>query len=150
MASRGTAVATRPSALGVRQRQHDLVGLVSRLMFAQAGASAAVSLSFSRRTLSSVLLAVLVGVALCGLAGLVRSGGHAIWLAAIAAESGFVAVGLYRFGYTRYLGGTLLGMITLGTMLHPAAARAFASRRAWGRSGELAGIAEPLMGEGSS
>lgn len=33
--------------------------------------------------------------------------------------------GLIRFIMSRYLGGTLFAMITLGVLLHPAVARAF-------------------------
>ena len=73
------------------------------------------------------MLTLIVAVALCGLAGLVRSGSHSTWLVAIAAESGLVAVGLFRFAYARYVGGTLLALVTLGTLLHPAVARAFAA-----------------------
>lgn len=102
------------------------VGLAGRLLVAQAGASAAIGLGFYRRNAPWLVLAILVAVALCGLARLVRSGTHATWLAAVSVESGLVAVGLFRFAYARYLGGTLLAIITLGTLLHPAVARAFA------------------------
>ncbi len=127
--SAATAAAKRSSA-GPRARSSVLVRLVSRLYLAQAGASAAVSLSYGRRNLPSLLLAVAIAAALCWLAAIVRSGSHSAWLIAIAFESGFVAVGLFRYAYSaRYLGGTLLAIITLGTLLHPAVARAFADPR---------------------
>ncbi len=73
------------------------------------------------------------------LAALVRSGGHGTWLTAITVESVLVAVGLFRFAYTSYLGGTLLAIITLGTLLHPAVSRAFTAAR-----GEPAAAADEL------
>jgi hypothetical protein len=124
-----TTRASKRSAKIWRARPHDLVTLVSRLLFAQAGASAAVSLSYGRRNVASVLLAVLVAAVLCGLAWFVRSGAHTAWLMTIAFESAFVATGLFRYAYARYLGGTLLGIIALGTLLHPAVARMFAGAR---------------------
>lgn len=103
-----------------------LVRLAGRLLVAQAGASATIGLGYSRRNLPWVTLAIVVAVALCGLAAFVKSGSHGAWLVAVSAEVVLVAVGLFRFGYARYLGGTLLGIITLGTLLRPAVARAFA------------------------
>jgi len=82
---------------------------------------------YNRRHLPWLVAAVALAVALCGLAALVRSGTHTAWLAAITVESALVAVGLFRFAYARYLGGTLLAMITLGTLLHPAVSRAFSA-----------------------
>jgi hypothetical protein len=112
-----------------------LVTLVNRLLLAQAGASAAVSLSFSRKNVPSVLIVLGVAAVLCGLAGLVRSGSHLAWLAAVMFESGYVVVGLVRFAFAPYLGGTLLAIVALGTMLHPTVAARFASARA-GRPGQ--------------
>jgi len=43
-----------------------------------------------------------------------RSGTHAAWVSAIGLESAFVMFGLIRFFSTRYLGGTLSGIISLG------------------------------------
>jgi hypothetical protein len=114
---------TRPWQARTRDSVTSLVG---RLLFAQAGASAAIGLGYSRRNVPWLVLTLVVAAALCGLAVLVRSGGHAAWLVAITAESGLAAVGLFRFAYVGYMGGTLLALITLGTLLHPAAARAFA------------------------
>jgi O-antigen ligase len=128
--------AGRPSARQRRRlvpspgpRWHALVSLVSRLVVAEAGACAAIGVGYNRRHLPWLLLTVAVAVALCGLAALVRSGTHTAWLAAITVESGLVAVGLFRFAYARYLGGTLLAIITLGTLLRPAVSRAFSAGR---------------------
>ena len=112
---------------GAGPRSHALVSLVSRLVVAEAGACAAIGVGYNRRHLPWLLLTVAVAVALCGLAALVRSGTHTAWLAAISVESGLVAVGLFRFAYARYMGGTLLALVTLATLLHPAVARAFAA-----------------------
>jgi hypothetical protein len=117
------------SVAAVRQTGPEaLVTMVSRMLFAQAGASAAVSMSFGRRNVISVVLTVLVAVALCALAGIVRSGSHSAWLVTIAFESGFATVGLFGYLYGRYLGGTLLAIIALGSLLHPAVARVFTAR----------------------
>jgi hypothetical protein len=125
MSRYASAVAAKRSSPAARSGA--LVRVVSRLYMAQAGASAAVSLSFGRRSVPSVLLAIAVTAVLCWLAAIVRSGSHTVWLIAIAFESGFVAVGLFRYAYAaKYLGGTLLAIITLGMLLHPAVARAFA------------------------
>lgn len=104
-----------------------LTSLVVRLLVAQAGASAAIGLGYSRRNVPWLVLTVIVAVALCCLAGLARSGSHSTWLVAITVESGLTAVGLFRFAYARYMGGTLLAIVTLVTLLHPAVVRAFAA-----------------------
>lgn len=104
-----------------------LVRLVSRLLLAQAGATAAIGIGYSRRTMPWLVLTVLGAMALCGLAWLVRSGGQATWLVAICVESCLAAVGLFSFAYSGYVGGTLLSLVTLGTLLHPAVARTFAA-----------------------
>jgi len=120
-----------------------VTSLVARLLVAQAGASAAIGLGYSRRNVPWLVLTLIVAVALCGLAGLVRSGSHSTWLVAISVESGLVAVGLFRFAYARYMGGTLLAIVALGTLLHPAVARAFAAApRRDGQVREHAAIAE--------
>ena len=103
-----------------------LVRLVTRLVVAQTIAAAAVGLPFSKRQLSSVLIIMAMVVALCGLAFLVRSGTKTAWLVAVGFEVAFVAYGLSRFFAARYLGGTLFAIITLGTLVHPAVARAYA------------------------
>lgn len=147
MSRHGTAAAARRGAPATRSRPDALVALVGRLIFAQAGASAAVSLGYSRRSGPPMLLAVLVAVVVCGLAVLVRSGTHTAWLVAVTFEAGFVAVGLFRFGYAQYLGGTLLAIITLGTLLHPAVSTVFAG---WRQLAERSGLAGPALAEGSS
>jgi hypothetical protein len=120
-----------------------VTSLVARLLVGQAGASAAIGLGYSRRNMPWLVLTLIVAVALCGLAALVRSGSHQTWLIAITAESGLVAVGLFRFAYARYMGGTLLALITLGALLHPAVARAFApAPRRLGHAGEHVAVAE--------
>jgi hypothetical protein len=111
-----------------------LVRLVSRLLVAQAGATAAIGIGYSRRTMPWLALTVFAAVAICGLAWLVRSGGQATWLVAICVESCLAAVGLFSFAYAGYLGGTLLSLVTLGTLLHPTVARTFAASPRWRRS----------------
>ena len=111
----------RPAEEPARQ----LIRLVTRLVVAQTIAAAAVGLPFSKRQLSSVLIIVAMVVALCGLAFLVRSGTKTAWLVAVGFEVAFVAYGLSRFFAARYLGGTLFAIITLGTLVHPAVARAY-------------------------
>lgn len=125
------ADAGRPRLAGRRiARPHPLVSLVSRLLVAQAGACAALGVCFSRRNLPWLLLAVVIAAVVAGLAALVRSGTHTTWFIAVMAESGLAATGLFRFAYAGYLGGTLLAIITLGTLLHPAVSRAFIPMRA--------------------
>jgi hypothetical protein len=120
-----------------------VTSLVARLLVAQAAASAAIGLGYNRRNMPWLVLTLIVAVALCGLAALVRSGSHPIWLMAISVESGLAAVGLFRFAYARYMGGTLLALITLGTLLHPAVARAFAAApRRLGHASEHASVAD--------
>lgn len=109
--------------------QHELVRLVTRLVIAQAVAGAAIGLLFSRRHLPSILITLALVAAVCALAAVVRSGGHAAWLVAITFESAYVVFGLSRFLTSRYLGGTLLGIITLGALLQPSVARDFALPR---------------------
>lgn len=104
---------------------HQLVALVMRLVIAQAGLAAAIGLLYGRRHLPSIVITLTLVAALCGVALVVRSGTQASWLAAVAAESAFVAIGLFRFATSRYLGGTLFAIITVATLLHPAVARAF-------------------------
>jgi hypothetical protein len=115
------------SPRAARSARPAAVSLVARLLLAQAGACAAIGACYSRRNLPWLLLTITVALILCGLAALVRSGGHGTWLTVITVESALVAVGLFRFAYAGYLGGTLLAIITLGTLLHPAVSRAFAA-----------------------
>ncbi|HTX85012.1 MAG TPA: hypothetical protein VME44_22740 [Streptosporangiaceae bacterium] len=129
--------------LSQARTRDSVTSFVARLLVAQAGASAAIGLGYSRRNMPWLVLTLIVAVALCGLAGLVRSGSHPTWLVAITVESGLAAVGLFRFAYAGYMGGTLLALITLGTLLHPAVARAFAAApRRLGHAGENVALAE--------
>lgn len=135
-------------------RADDLVGLVSRLMVAQGAASAAIGAGYGRRNLPWLVLTIAVAVAVCALAGLVRSGGHGTWLAAVMIESALVAIGVFLFAYARYLGGTLLAIITLGVLLHPAVSRAFSPGRVVTGSADLqpalADAATELQGSAAS
>jgi hypothetical protein len=121
-----------------------LVKLVTRLIVAQAGADAAIGLSFSRRHVPSIIITLMLVVALLGLAVLVRSGTHAVWVIALGFESAFLTFAIVRFITSRYVGGSLMAIIATGVLLHPAVARAFsgvpaASERGFG--------GEPALGE---
>jgi hypothetical protein len=107
-------------------RRHAVISLVSRLLLAQAAVSAAIALSYSRRNTGWLVFTVIAAIAACGLARLVRSASQTAWLVALGFEGVYVAIGLLRFGYSAYLGGTLLGIITVGTLLRPSVARVFA------------------------
>jgi hypothetical protein len=106
-----------------------LIRLVTRLVVAQTVAAGAVGLVFSRRHLPSILITLALVAALAALALLVRSGTRAAWLVAFAFELAFIGYGLSRYFLARYLGGTLLAIITAGTLAHPAVARAFSVLR---------------------
>ena len=103
------------------------VGLVTRLVVAQAAAAAAVGLAFSRRHLPSVLITLALVVSLFLLALLVRSGTRAAWVTALGVESVFFLYGVSRFVVARYVGGTLFALVVAGTLLHPAVARAYSA-----------------------
>jgi hypothetical protein len=120
------------------------VKLATRLITAQGAATAAIGLAYSRRHVPSVIITLMLVAALLGLAAMARSGTHGAWVFAIGFESAFIMFGLIRFFSTRYLGGTLFGMVTLGVLLHPAVARAFSRvpARAVGP-----GEARPALGE---
>lgn len=104
---------------------HPLVELATRFMVAQTVCSAAVGLFFSRRHLVSILITLSLVAVLVGLVLLVRTGTHTAWLTAIGLESIYLIFGLYRFATSRYLGGTLLAIVTLGILVAPSVARAF-------------------------
>jgi hypothetical protein len=122
----GGLLARRPSGRPPGEPGRLLVRLVTRLVIAQAIAAVAVGLPFSKRQLSSILITLAMVAALCGLVFLVRAGTRTAWLVALGFEMVFVAYGLSRFFAARYLGGTLFAIITLGTLVHPAVARAYA------------------------
>jgi ribose/xylose/arabinose/galactoside ABC-type transport system permease subunit len=106
-------------------RDHSLVKLVTRLMIAQAAVAAAIGLSFSRRHVPSIIVTLMLVVALLGLAAMTRSGTQVAWVSAIGFETAFVMFGVIKFITSRYMGGTLFGIVAMGVLLHPAVARAF-------------------------
>jgi hypothetical protein len=112
------------------QPPHPLVGLVTRLVVAQTGLAAAIGLLYSRRHLPSILITLMLVAALCGLVMVVRSGTQAAWMSAIGFETTFILFGLFRFFTSRYLGGTLFAIMTVGALLHPAVAAAFSGEPA--------------------
>jgi hypothetical protein len=123
--------ASRQAAAGgrgqgaVRERPNEMVALVTRLMYAQAGLAASIGVSYSRRSGPWIVIMLMLAVVLCGLAAVTRSGSHAAWIFAVGFEAAFIALGLLRFFAARFLGGTLFGIITLGVLMHPAVLRAF-------------------------
>jgi hypothetical protein len=121
-----------------------LVKLVTRFVVAQAGADAAIGLVYNRRHLPSVLITLMLVLAVLALAVVARSGTHAAWLTVLGFESAFVMFGVVRFITSRYVGGTLLGALTLGILLHPAVARAYSGVPERGFAGE------PALGEASA
>jgi hypothetical protein len=108
-------------------RPDSLIRLVNRLITSQAAATGAIGLFFTRRHLATVLVTLAIVLVLCGLALVVRTGSHAAWVAALSVEGAFVLVALLRFVTTGYVGGTLFAIITIGVLVHPGVARAFAS-----------------------
>ncbi len=110
------------SAAGTRPRE--LVSLAARLIFAQAGMTTAIGLAYSRRNIPW-LVTFMLAISLCLVALAVRSGTHGAWVTAVAFEGFFAVIGLYRFIYDRYLGGTLLGVAAFAFLMHPAVGRAF-------------------------
>jgi len=94
---------------------------------AQAAAAAAIGLPFGRRHLPSILITLGLVASLCLLALLVRSGTRAAWLTAVSFEAAFFIYGVSRFLVARYVGGTLFAFIVVGSLLHPAVARAYSA-----------------------
>jgi hypothetical protein len=128
---------------GPADQRGTLVRLVTRLIVAQAAVAAAIGLFFSKRHLPSIVFTLAVVALLCGLAAASRTGSHAAWVAALAAESALVLFGVLRFMTARYVGGTLLAIITAAVLIHPAVARAYGSAPQQG--GEA--LAEEPLGE---
>ena len=124
---------------------HPLVGLATRFMTAQTVCSAAVGLFYSRRHLPSIIITLSLVAVLVGLVLLVRTGTHTAWLTAIGLESIYLIFGLYRFATSRYLGGTLLAIVTLGVLLAPSVARAFG-----GAAGRDQGFGESELADSAS
>lgn len=108
--------------------QPPLVGLVSRLMFAQVCTSAVIGLTFNRRNGPVLLLTVFVVLSVGVLAVFTRSATHSAWLLAVGVEAFLLAMGVVLFVVHSYLGGSLFALVTLGTLLHPAVARQFSAR----------------------
>jgi ribose/xylose/arabinose/galactoside ABC-type transport system permease subunit len=123
--------------------RRELVRLVTRLVMAQTVAAAVIGLPFSRRHLPSILITLALVVALAGLALVVRSGTRTAWLVAVGFELAFIGYGLSRFFFARYLGGTLLAIVTAGILAHPAVAGAFSVRLSRRPAGQQA---EPGLG----
>jgi hypothetical protein len=115
-----------------RQPGADLVAMVTRLVVTQAAAAGAIGLIYSRRHGPPIVITFLLAIALCGLAAVVRTGSHAAWAAAVGVEGVFAIGGLVQFCTTRFLGGTLFALITLGVLVHPAVARGYGGA-GWGR-----------------
>jgi hypothetical protein len=109
-------------------RRGAVVSLVSRLLTAQALVSAALALVYSRDAAGWLTFALVTAAVVAMLAAWVRSASHLAWLVTLGFEGVYVTIGLLLFGYSGYLGGTLLAIITVGTLLRPAVARAFAPR----------------------
>jgi hypothetical protein len=122
-ASRQAVASARSRGTG--GRPDELVALVTRLVVAQAGLTGAIGVSYSRRNWSWIVVTLMLGVALCGLAARLRSGSHSAWIFAVGFESAFIALGLFKFFTAGFLGGTLFGLVTLGVLMHPAVTRAF-------------------------
>ncbi len=64
-----------------------------------------------------------------------------------APSPGWWPSGLFRFAYARYMGGTLLAIATLGTLLHPAVAAGVRRRSA---CGEPPGHDHPVLADGGA
>ena len=124
MSASGQTAASERSR-GTGQRQSELVALVTRFVVAQAGLTGAIGLSYSRRNGPWIVVTLMLAVALCGLAVVLRSGSHSAWIFAVGLESAVITLGLFRFFTARFLGGTLFGLVTLGILVHPAVTRAF-------------------------
>lgn len=94
-------------------------------MIAQAVVTSAIGLGYLRRNVTGLLFVLMVAVAVGLLAGLVRSGAHLAWVAAVTCEATLTLIGLVRVATGQYVGGTLLAIATLGLLAHPAVGRAF-------------------------
>ncbi len=131
-----------PARVAGPAREH--VHLVSRLMVAQAGAAAAVSLLFSRRTTSLVVTTLMLVAALCVLAALARTGTQAARTVVLGFEMVLIVFGLYRFLLERYVGGTVFAIVIAGALCHPAVVRAYG-----GLPAAAAGPSDLARGDGA-
>lgn len=116
----GLLVPSRPGS-------HELVRLTTRLVAAQAGVALVVGLPFSRRQASTIAMTLTVAAALCLLAAVARTGLPTARNVVLFFEVFIAGIGLYRFFFARYLGGTLFAIVITGVLLHPAVARAYGS-----------------------
>jgi O-antigen ligase len=137
----GTGIPGRQDA----RRPPALVRLVWRLLVAQAAAAAAVGLPFSRRHLPSILITLSLVMVVCLVAVLARTGTRTAWLAVFGFEAVFFLYGLVRFVSARYVGGTLMAAVVVGTLLHPGVIRAYSMY-----PGRLAGQEGGEMGLGDA
>jgi len=112
-----------PARLPASARAH--VHLVTRLLLAQAGAVAAVSLLFSRRSTALVAATIMLVAALCALAALAHTGTHSARTVVLGCEVVLIVFGLYRFFFDRYVGGTVFAIVIAATLLHPSVVRAY-------------------------
>lgn len=126
MSGRGR-LARRRAPGGRRPVPAPQVRLVTRLVVAQAAAAAVVGLPFGRRHLPSILITLGLVASFCLLALLVRSGTRSAWLIAVSVEAAFFVYGVSRFVVARYVGGTLFAIVIVGSLLHPAVARAYSA-----------------------
>lgn len=108
-----------------RPRQHELVRLTTRLVVAQAGVAAAVGLLFSRRQAWTIAMTLVLVAALCFLAAVARTGTPAARNVVLSFEVFLVVIGLYRFFFARYVGGTLFAIVITAILMHPSVARAY-------------------------
>ena len=112
-----------PAHLPASARQH--VRLVTRLLLGQAGAAAAVSLLFSRKSTAVVLTTVMLVAALCVLAALAHTGTQSARTVVFGCEIALIVFGLYRFFFYRYVGGTVFAIVIAAALLHPSVIRAY-------------------------
>jgi hypothetical protein len=104
-------------------------------MMVQAAVTGAIGLAYLRRNITWLLFVLMVAVAVALLAGLIRSGTHAAWVAGVTCESTLTLIGLVRVASVHYVGGTLFAIATLGVLVHPAVGRAFAAAGGRGQPG---------------
>lgn len=124
---------------------HQHVRLVNRLVLAQAGASAALNLSFSRRTVLVVVTTLVFVAALCALAMVASAGTHSARTVVLGFEFVVAVAGLYRFAFERYLAGTISAIVIAAVLMHPAVIRSYGGASAVAADSSETG-AEPVGG----